>query len=61
MKKMKKLLDNLKEAIKNYENCVDVEDVDEFIMLENIQILSRCCREVDKECFDIFNKVFYGK
>lgn len=58
---MKKLLENLKEAIKQYEDCVDIDNVDEFAMLAHIQTLSRCCKEVDNECLIIFNKIFRGE
>ena len=51
---MKKLLENLKEAIKHYENCEDVCAA-EHIMAESILMLSRCCKEVDKECQVMFS------
>ena len=51
---MKKLLENLKEAIKHYENWVDFCAA-EHIMAESILMLSRCCKEVDKECQVMFS------
>ena len=54
---MKKLLENLKEAIKHYEDCVDV-DAAEHIMAESIMQLGRCCREVDKECEVMYKTMF---
>lgn len=54
---MEKLLENLKEAIKHYEDCVDVCAA-EHIMAEAILMLSRCCKEVNKECQDMFNTMF---
>lgn len=53
---MKKLLENLKEAIKHYEDCVDVCAA-EHIMAESIMQLGRCCKEVNKECQDMLNNI----
>lgn len=46
---MKKLLDNLKDAIKHYEDCVDVCAA-EHIMAESLRTLNKCCKEVSEEC-----------
>lgn len=54
---MEKLLENLKKAIKHYEDCVDVCAA-EHIMAESILMLSRCCKEVDKECQVMFETMF---
>ena len=54
---MKKLLENLKEAIKHYEDCVNV-DAAEHIMAESIMQLGRCCREVNEECQVIYETMF---
>lgn len=54
---MKKLLENLKEAINLYEKCEDV-DAAEHIRVESLLSLSKCCREVDKECQVMFNTIF---
>lgn len=57
---MEKLLKNLKEAIKHYENCVDVCAA-EYIMAESIMQLGRCCREVDEECQIMLNAMLNDK
>lgn len=54
---MEKLLENLKEAIKHYEDCVDVCAA-EHIMAESIMQLGRCCREVNDECQNMLNSMF---
>ena len=54
---MEKLLQNLKEAIEHYERCDDVCAA-EHIMAESILMLSRCCKEVDKECQSMFESIF---
>lgn len=54
---MKKLLDNLKEAIKHYEDCEDVCAA-EHIMAKSLLVLSRCCKEVSEECEVMFNTMF---
>ena len=54
---MEKLLENLKKAIKHYEDCVDVCAA-KHIMAESILMLSRCCKEVDKECQIMFETMF---
>ena len=54
---MKKLLENLKEAINLYEKCEDVCAA-EHIMAESIRTLSRCCKEVSEECYVMFNTMF---
>ena len=54
---MKKLLENLKEAIKHYEECEDVCAA-EHIMAESIMQLGRCCREVNEECQVMLETVF---
>ena len=54
---MEKLLENLKEAIKYYEYCVDVCAA-EHIMAESIMQLGRCCKQVDEECEDMLNSMF---
>ena len=46
---MKKLLDNLKEAINLYEKCENVCAA-EHIMTESLRTLSKCCKEVSEEC-----------
>lgn len=54
---MKKLLENLKEAINLYEKCEDVCAA-EHIMAESLLTLSRCCKEVSEECQVMFNTMF---
>lgn len=54
---MKKLLENLKEAINLYEKCEDVCAA-EYIMAKSIMTLSRCCKEVSEECQNMFNSMF---
>ena len=54
---MKKLLENLKEAINLYEKYDNVDSV-EHIKIESLLTLSKCCREVDKECQVMFNTIF---
>lgn len=54
---MNNLLENLKEAIKHYEECVDVCAA-EHIMMDSILALGRCCREVNRECQSMFNSMF---
>ena len=54
---MKKLLENLKEAIILYEKSVNADSV-EHVRVESLLTLSRCCREVDKECQVMFNTIF---
>lgn len=54
---MEKLLENLKEAIKHYEDCVNINS-DKYLMPETIILLSKCCREIDKECEVIFETMF---
>ena len=54
---MKKLLDNLKEAITSYEYCVYV-GANESIIAENLNTLSKCCEEVNKECEVMYNTMF---
>ena len=54
---MNNLLENLKEAIKHYEECVDVCAA-EHIMMDSILALGRCCREVNRECQNMFNSMF---
>lgn len=57
---MKKLLENLKEAINLYERCEDV-CAEEWITAESLVTLSRCCKEVNEECQVMFNKIFHGE
>lgn len=57
---MKKLLENLKEAIKHCEDCVDVCAA-EHIMAESLISLSRCCKTVDEECQRMINNMFDDK
>lgn len=54
---MKQLLENLKEALKHYENCEDVCAA-EHIMAESIMTLGRCCREVNTECQNMLDSMF---
>lgn len=54
---MNKLLENLKEAIKHYEYCIDVCAA-EHITAESLLSLSRCCKEVSEECQVMFNTMF---
>lgn len=54
---MEKLLENLKKAIKHYEDCVDVNAA-EHIMAESLITLRRCCKEVDERCHVMFNAMF---
>ena len=51
---MKKLLENLKEAIKHYEIWEDFCTA-EHIMAESIMQLGRCCKEVNEECQVMFS------
>ena len=54
---MEKLLENLKKAIKHYEDCVDV-CAEEWIIAESLVTLSRCCKEVSEECQVMFKTMF---
>ena len=54
---MEKLLENLKEAIKHYEIWNDFCTA-EHIKVESIMQLGRCCREVNRECQNMFNAMF---
>lgn len=54
---MEKLLENLKEAIKHYEDCVDVCAA-ESIMANSLYKLGYYCQEVDKKCQAIVNTMF---
>ena len=46
---MKKLIDNLKKAITDYEYCVYV-GANDSVIAEKLKVLSKCSKEVDKEC-----------
>lgn len=52
---MKQLLENLKEAIKHYENCIAcVSDKDS--MEYAINYLRDCCNKIIDKCNDILDK-----
>ena len=52
---MEKLLEELKNAIKDYEECVNI-CVDKQVTFISIMQLEKCCREVNKECRVILKK-----
>ena len=54
---MNNLILNLRKALIQYEECVDV-DAAKHIMAESIRTLSRCCKEVCEECLVMFNTMF---
>lgn len=54
---MKNLLENLKKAINLYERCEDVCAA-EHIMAESLVNLSKCCKEVNKTCQDMLEKIY---
>lgn len=53
---MEKLLKNLKEAIKYYEDCVN-NDVVKPVLADSLITLGCCCQELDKKCQAMFNAI----